>query len=173
MNVTPIMNYEELAGRFPGIESLEPSAIGKFVFHAALHTPPESFAYGETDEPSEEWHYDIRDILSSVRHWQEEPNGVSRYEFAKSIERNRQDIKDEKEFSKQLNTLPADEAYELALNYLKSRGFGVVTELAESPLFPHGRTMFVDVEDAIDTQTGRLYIPYNSTASLMPVIFFV
>lgn len=163
MTTAPVESYGELVDRFPGIDELEPSAIGRFVFHAALHAPTESFAYGRTDEPKREWHYEIRDILNSVSYWRENPDGVSRFDLARRIESRIREAKEELDLIQSFDALPADEAYKITMQYLSRRGFGVVRRLAESPLFPDGRTLFTPIEAQTDISSEGFYLPYGAS----------
>ena len=158
----PLQNFGELVERFPGIEQLEPNAVGRFAFYVAQHTPSESFLRGDTEEPHEDWHWDVNDVLHSVLRWKEYPGGLSRYDLAKQITDTRQREKEERDTIQGIETTSADEGLAIAMGYLRSRGVVVTTELEASPLFTDGREVSEPLEKYIDAETGKLYIPYGS-----------
>lgn len=165
-STAPIESYGELVEKFHGIEQLDPTAIGRFVFHAAIHMPGEDFVRGYTDEPQQDWHWELRSILRNVEDWRENPNGVSRYELAKGIEVELLAEKEQKDLIAQLEIVGAEDGYRLVVEHLKSKGYGIASELEASPLFPEGRQLFASIDESIDPETGKLDIPYNSTLSL-------
>jgi hypothetical protein len=158
----PVQSFGELAERFPGIQQLEPNAVGRFAFYAAQHTPSESFLRGDTGEPHEDWHWEVNDVLHSVLRWREFPGGQSRYDLAKQITDTKQREKDERDTLEGIEAASADEGLAIAMGYLHKRGVVVSTELEASPLFADGREISEPLETYIDAETGKLYIPYGS-----------
>ncbi len=158
----PVQSFGELVERFPGIQQLEPSALGKLAFHAALHTPAESVLYGDSNEQPEDWQWEVRDVLRTVLDWKEYPNGLSRYDLAKRITDTKQSEKEERDAVEGIESASADEGLAIAMRFLASRGVVVATEFEPSPLFPDGRDITEPLSKYTDQKTGRPFVPYGS-----------
>ena len=159
----PVESYGELAERFPGIDQLDPTALGRFAFHAAKHFPPEDFQTHQTGESFQEWHADIDGVLGDVRWWQLQQQSQSRVEMAQDITQNALRLQEVHSVYEALETSPADEAYNLVANFLEKEGCYLQTNMASSPMFPEGRTAKTTLQDARDPKTGKINIPYGST----------
>jgi hypothetical protein len=162
-STNPVESYGSLVERFPGIDQSDPRALGRFAFHAARHMPSEDFRYSQTGEEYQEWHDDIRSVLSEVERWQDwDYQTTSRLDMAQSIVRNRQREQEVRSLDETLQGVSADEGYGLVNSYLAKGGYRIQVEVSSSPLFPEGRTAHMELDKAKDPETGRLYVPYGA-----------
>jgi len=162
ISTAPVESFGNLVERFPGIDKLDPTAVGRFAFHAAIHAPTEDFRYHQTGEEYAEWHHEVRDILSVTENWRYEQSGLSRLEMAQNLVRQKQKELEAAALSDTLENASADEGYGIVMGILERDGYRVRTDMASSPLFPDGRTKHSSLADAHDQDSGRLYIPYGS-----------
>lgn len=160
-STAPTESFAGLVEQFPGIERLEPTALGRFAFHAAVHKPTESFQYHQTNEEYQDWHREVRDVLNEVESWRYGETQVSRWEMAKSIIEREQRKQEVNTLKASLETLDADEGYATVLEYLLTNSCKIATDMAPGPLFPEGRTAITALENATDPDTGWLQIPYH------------
>lgn len=165
ISTNPVESFGDLAERFPGIDQLDPIALGRFAFHAAVHTPSDELRFHETDEAYQAWHNEIGHILNEVDGWRSlmgSSNATTRLELAMGIVRERQTEKDIADLNTTLQGLPADEGSALMWGYLEKGGYAVRTSMSPSPLFPKGRVTNAPLDEIVEKGTGVLSIPHTS-----------
>jgi hypothetical protein len=164
LSTNPVASYAELSSRFPGIEQLDPSALGRFAFHAAVHTPGEIVRHFTSDERSEDWHDEIREVWRDVSEWQQHTDqpSLNRYEMAMRVADDRRRIYQVHNLIGRLAESTSDEGYTLVQTFLEEGSYQLRTELGPSPLFPKGRTVRTPLSELRNPETGSLDIPYGS-----------
>jgi len=162
----PVESFGEAVERFPGIDNLEPTALGRFAFHAARHSPPDDFLKTIPGEEKAEWHDEVQDVLMRVREWRAgySQTGTipSRAELAQSIA-NEADARQQSWNVKViLKSASADEGLTFVTGLLEQGEYFIQSELASSPLFPDGRTAREPWTAAQNPETREITIPYGT-----------
>lgn len=149
-------SYAEIAGRFPGIEEEDPSAITKFAFHVSAHIAPESPIELDTEEPCQGWHHSVGSVLRELRFWKE--GGTETEGRIEVVQR----IKEQVILDKGLNMLrdglesaDSSEGYRLVNDFVEAGGYQIRMTAAPSPLFPEGRVIRTSLKARGDSEEGE------------------
>lgn len=171
MAISPVESFEDISQRFPGVEQLDPKAVGKFVFFSAGNFPEELYkAEVEAEdrhwrEPQQEtWKSEVTQLLVDVRRWRQERqlgSVTTRYGLAKSAEQAMILTQESTELVETLKTVDADTGFDAAADYLDKWGFKVGIDIAPSPLFPEGRYVRRPASDYVDREKRYSHFPYG------------
>lgn len=166
MRTAPVESFEDAAQRFPGIDQLDPRAIGKFVFFSAGNFPEDFYKAELEDEwdhpPRDEWQSEVARLLINVRQWREHAGETTRFELAKKAEEGVVLAKETAELLENLATADPDTGLDSVVSYLDRWGFEFDIDLAPSPMFPEGRRIKRPATTYINREKKQTWLPHNS-----------
>lgn len=167
METTPVESFDELPDRFPGIETLDPRAISRFVFHCAgnfpqeLHDEEDSRWTNHDERP--EWLLSARELMLEVGKWRsQDGEKPTRLELAQAARDQYTLSSDTTELLDKIKQANLSEGLDRVLSYLDSWGFEAEIPFNPSPLFPKGRTVRKSAKELVDPETGTLFLPYGT-----------
>jgi len=142
ISTSPIESFGDLVERFPGINELDPVALGRFAFHAAVHKPNEDMLYPNPSEERHSWQDRVCDIIYEIKEWREYDRGqTSRLEVANRIAHKIVIENETTEFIETIADKDSRASLEILGDFFKRNGVYIKAYRPASPMFPEGRTV--------------------------------